>query len=356
MEVARLWLDNLTAEVERSEQAPKQFEHTVEFNAAAGPFKLTTKSGKAAQDNDRYVQWFMYWAGKQADAPEGVRFSLSFAAFHTVNQAGLATRLRIAPPPDGVGPGGSLLGGPFCDVAVRAGGREWQAHRVVLAAASPVLLGMLGGEMLEAQAAAVGFKEADEQVVELLLRHIYGEAIEVPLELLPALYGLADQYQLQSSLAMEARLLLSTVSVQPAALVRLLPAVHRLCRGAFSASWCSQAGGALPQVPPSEFTEWPPAVFTEVISQAQLQPDVMSAAEAWVEGQGKRVAVKKDNWQRLLDVIDWGAATREQLLAVQQWDSSRGVPGLLPKLFQALDALYVKMREGKAQRSESSDG
>jgi hypothetical protein len=36
-----------------------------------------------------------------------------------------------------------MLNGPFCDVAIRSGGAEVRAHRVVLVAASPVFLATL---------------------------------------------------------------------------------------------------------------------------------------------------------------------------------------------------------------------
>ncbi|KIY96950.1 hypothetical protein MNEG_11010 [Monoraphidium neglectum] len=370
--------------------------HHFYFNCPVGPCYVEASKGGAAPDDDCYVSYFVFWGGEKESAPKDVRFSIvveavsggchehlnallgtcvpsgsfaegwgedkalkwrplrnaviggarlqaSIALTTASDPASTDTRLRIGPPPGATLLGDSLLGGPFCDVAVRAGGRQWRAHRVVLAAASPALLGMLGGEMLEAQAAAVEFKEADEQVVELLLRHIYGEAIEVPLELLPALYGLADQYQLRSSLCMEARLLLSTVSVQPAALARLLPAVHHLCCAAFDASWCDQAAEALPKLQPCEYSAWPLDVFADVSREARPLPDVLTAANAWVEGQDAPGAAAAEVWDRLLDAVDWAAATRDDLRAVQQRLGSSGIPGLHAKLYEALDALYIKM-------------
>jgi hypothetical protein len=105
--------------------------------------------------------------------------------------ASLEIALRIPSTPSGnLNNIGAMLDGPLTDVAVTAGGRTFRAHRVVLAAASPVFLSMLDGDMREAREAAVELVGADAGAVELLLRHVYGGATEVPVSLALQLYAL----------------------------------------------------------------------------------------------------------------------------------------------------------------------
>ncbi|GBF90733.1 hypothetical protein Rsub_03034 [Raphidocelis subcapitata] len=116
---------------------------------------------------------------------------------------------------------GPMLDGDFTDVAVTAGGRTFRAHRVVLAATSPVFKSMLVGAMRGAREAAVELVGADAGVVELLLRHMYGCAIEVPASLALQLYALADQYQLAGELKQRLRLWLMALPLAPEALFEL---------------------------------------------------------------------------------------------------------------------------------------
>ncbi|KAI8472059.1 MAG: hypothetical protein J3K34DRAFT_219344 [Monoraphidium minutum] len=296
MQVARVWLDNLTADFQAYEPAPETVSHKFYFASPAGRFHVHITKGQLVQEKnssdgsssgDYYVGAFLYWGGAPTPVPAGVRYSMAIDAVKAEGRkavldalgvevpqdkwaigwgypksltwaqlraavtdggrlqlaiavatgggeaAGLDTTLRLPPPLGTAAPGGGMLGGPFCDVAVRAGGREFKAHRVVLAAASPALLRMFDGDMQEAAAAAVELQGADAAAVELLLQHIYGATIDAPLALLPALYGLADQYQLRTTLCQDMRLWLGAVDVQPAALAALAPAVHLRCQSVF---------------------------------------------------------------------------------------------------------------------------
>lgn len=76
-------------------------------------------------------------------------------------------------------------------------GRTFQCHKTVLYAASPVLQAMFtsGAAMSEGSSSTITVRDADPAVVEVLLRAIYCTKVDVPCQLVVALYKLADQYQ-----------------------------------------------------------------------------------------------------------------------------------------------------------------
>jgi hypothetical protein len=175
-----------------------------------------------------------------------------------------AAVLRVAPPSASCPPGfAPTLGGPFCDVALVADGdgsggaaAPLRAHRVVLSAASPVLAAMLGGpEWAESSAPEVTIGEADPECLELLVRHVYGAAVDVPLGLAPRLYGLADRLQLRTELAPQLLGWLAAVEPTPRVLCRLFPDAHRCghvkSRGLGAASLSDRNGLGLPGIRPS---------------------------------------------------------------------------------------------------------
>ena len=133
--------------------------------------------------------------------------------------------------------GGELPCERFADCSVRAGDRSWPANRVVLAAASPGFRSMLESDMQEGRNAEVVLQDADAGAVELLLRHIYGGAIEVPLGVALALYSLADQYCLKSDLAPRLRRWLAALPLTEEALAALAPAAYACCRTLWEGSW-----------------------------------------------------------------------------------------------------------------------
>ena len=148
--------------------------------------------------------------------------------------------------------GGELPCERFADCSVRAGDRSWPANRVVLAAASPTFRSMLESDMQEGRSAEVVLQGADAGAVELLLRHIYGGAIEVPLGVALALYSLADQYCLKSDLAPRLRRWLAALPLTEGALLALAPSAYACCRGVWEGSWRWQldlAWDEYPEVP-----------------------------------------------------------------------------------------------------------
>ena len=243
--------------------------------------------------------------------------------------------------------GGALLDGPFTDVAVAAGGQTFRAHRVVLAAASPVFLCMLDGGMREAREAAVELRDADPAVVELLLRHIYGGAIEVPLAQALPLYALADQYQLSSGLQRQLRLWLASLQLAPDALCGLFPAALYVCPQVATGSWSKQAVASLPALSAlPAFGSWPVDAVVEVLkAPAGPIPHAVSAAVRWMAGQEKP-AKQRHRWPRLLDCMPWRFATASELRAVRCHSKASVVPGLSELLFDAWERLGTRLPAG----------
>jgi hypothetical protein len=290
---------------------------------------------------------------------------LQLAAHAAAGPGGPSMGFPLAPRGDDVafvaGEGPLMLNGRFADAVVRAGGREWRVHRVVLAAASPALRSMLESDMVEGRQAAVELHGADPEAVELFLIHIYGGAIDVPLRAALQLYGLADQYQLASGLARCLRVWLAAVPLSPAALAALLPTAFCTCPPVFQESWLQQAQRALASMPAHPaFAAWPADALIEVLhysSTFSRETVVMrggdivvlprepcrvetcfAAAAAWAAAQAP--AEGAAHWPRLLDALNWSAATAADLRALRRHIES--VPGLQERLMDACLALATR--------------
>lgn len=76
-------------------------------------------------------------------------------------------------------------------------GRTLPCHKSILCAASPVLRAMFtsSSAMSDASSNSITIREAEPEVVELLLKAIYCMTVDVPCHLFVALFKLADQYQ-----------------------------------------------------------------------------------------------------------------------------------------------------------------
>ena len=232
---------------------------------------------------------------------------------------------------------------PFTDVAVTAGGRTFRAHRVVLAGASPVFLGMLDGDMREAREAAVELAGADAGAVELLLRHLYSNPIEVPVSSALQLYALADQYQVAGGPQQRLRLWLMALQLAPEALCELVPAARTLCPGAYSDSLRLQATKALDQLSPlPAFAGWPVDAVVDVMEWAKPLP-AFNAAVAWVEAHPQPAGQRQDTWPRLLDAVFRGMAWTTDLEGMQHHPSAGRVPGLQERLIAAYHELCKRL-------------
>jgi hypothetical protein len=249
--------------------------------------------------------------------------------------------------------GGMLDGGPFTDVAVSGGGRTFRAHRIVLATASPVFLRMLDGGMREAREAAVELVGADASAVALLLRHVYGGAIEVPVSLALQLYALADQYQLASGLQECLRLGLMALQLAPEALCELAPAARTLCPLAFTCNIRGQGAKTLGQLSPlPAFAGWPADAVVEVMSWATPLA-AFKAAVAWMEAQPNK-AKRPDTWPRLLRAAAWSKLSSSDLAAVRQHPGFASVPGLAERVADACLALCARLEAEAAAKPQQS--
>lgn len=232
----------------------------------------------------------------------------------------------------------SALNGDFADVVIKAGGRTFKAHRVILAHASPALRGMLRSGMQEARAAEVELQDADSAAVQLLLTHIYGGEVRVPVALVPELYGLADQYQLRSDLGWQLRLWLSTVRMEAAALCNLLPAIHRVCPQACEVSLFEQAAKAGRQVVGMEgFGAWPLNLLVEVVRKGDPRTGFDMGLK-WIDAQ-PRPAKQRHHWPRLLDAINWGEGDELHYSAIRRAAAAAEVPGLQERLLDECQQL-----------------
>ncbi|GBF95387.1 hypothetical protein Rsub_08349 [Raphidocelis subcapitata] len=398
-----LKLDKLANELRQREWRREELQLDLEFKSSLGPCFIKLVGLKQIDGgDDHWMGGYFFWRGAKEAAPADVPFAFELA---TVEEGGsrellgcfgasvgdawkkgqgqgtadlckwselrrallsgcsLQMAVVLLPPSDAaatldtalridnklsdsaltaIGP---MLDGPFTDVAVTAGGRTFRAHRVVLAAASPVFLSMLDGAMREAREAAVELVDADAGALELLLRHVYGCAIEVPVSLALQLYALADQYQLAAGLQQRLRLWLAALRLAPEALVELVPAARTLCPAAWYGGLCQQAASVLSQLSPlPAFAGWPVDAVVEVMGTARPL-NAFGAVVAWMEAQPQPAADERDEWPRLLDAVPWAMVSSSDLWAMRQHPGAALVPGLQERLLQ----LYNEMCEAYAK-------
>jgi hypothetical protein len=251
-----------------------------------------------------------------------------------------AARLRVGPLLGGAFAG---MPGAFCDARLKTTcGAAFDVHRAVLAAASPVFASMLAGGMAEAAAAEAELRCTTAEAAGLLVAHIYGETIEVPLSAALQLYALADAYQIRSGLAQQLRMWLGALRLPPAELAALVPAAAVACEAAFTSSLASQAAAAAAELAtsPDRLRGWPLSAAVAVVKEAELLP-AFQLASAWVgawdstqeqtQRQQRRRQqhgqdVRMDAQQQQQPMDDDGEAA-ERGLKRQQLQSCGGQPG-----------------------------
>ncbi|GBF95388.1 hypothetical protein Rsub_08350 [Raphidocelis subcapitata] len=405
LQTTTLALDQLAGAVRQHQAPPEELRLKFPFQSPLGACYIVIKTREPV-GSDRWMGGYLFWSGSKEDAPAGVPFAFELAAVKeggarqllgcfgtSVSDAwkkgqgqgtadlckwselrgavlggcSLQMAVVVLPPSSAAATSdtalhvsdsrdsaltaiGPMLDGPFTDVAVTAGGRTFRAHRVVLAAASPVFLSMLDGAMREAREAMVELVDVDAGALELLLRHVYGCAIEVPVSLALQLYALADQYQLAAGLQQRLRLWLAALRLAPEALVELVPAARTLCHAAWNGGLCQQAASVISQLSPlPAFAGWPVDAVVEVMQGAGPLA-AFNAAVAWVEVQPQPAAMR-DEWPRLLDAVPWARASNSNLRAMRHHASAALVPGLEGRLLQVYDNLFEAQA---AARSENA--
>lgn len=116
----------------------------------------------------------------------------------------------------------------FCDVTLCASGKEYQAHKVILAAQSPVFSAMFEHNMEENQNNRVDVTDIEGEVLEELLRFIYtGKVVNLEnlaKDLLPA----ADKYGFERLKVLCGKALCQNISIENATEILVLADMYRL--------------------------------------------------------------------------------------------------------------------------------
>ena len=104
----------------------------------------------------------------------------------------------------------------FCDVTIKVKGKEFKAHRVVLAAASPFFLTLLTSDMRESneQVIKIELEEATAPVMEDVLKYIYTGNATVADERAHNLFATADYLLLPGLKTMAGNVLTETITVE----------------------------------------------------------------------------------------------------------------------------------------------
>lgn len=243
------------------------------------------------------------------------------------------------------------LNGPFADVVVTAGNRQFRAHRLVLCSStvlehllSSSASGSTAGGAAGVTVATLPLHGADAWAAELLLQHMYGHDLEIWLSEAVQLYSLAERYGVRSRMAAQLRLWLSAVHVVPELLSRILPAAHESCPQACRSTLYSQASRCLVEILDQRpnLVIWPLDLVTIVMSKAQPMAS-FGAATAWVTAQStyRRDEVTSD-WSRLLAAVQWSKAGQDDLREIMRSKGGDQIPGLRERLWEALDAICTR--------------
>lgn len=104
--------------------------------------------------------------------------------------------------------------GLFADVTVTVGARQFQLHRLVLAAQSSFFRSMFTSDLKEARDRVIELKDVSAAVFQLLVDYIYHGTVRLRLELLQDTYEMADMYQLTALFQECSRFLSRTLEVK----------------------------------------------------------------------------------------------------------------------------------------------
>ncbi|XP_065203942.1 speckle-type POZ protein-like [Planococcus citri] len=114
------------------------------------------------------------------------------------------------------------------DVILSVNGKEYPAHKVILAARSPVFCAMFKHNTKENELNRVDINDINEAVVEAMLKYIYTGKCNDSDELVEGLLVAADKYDLRRLKSMCAKRLINRLSAESAANVLILADMHHL--------------------------------------------------------------------------------------------------------------------------------
>ncbi|XP_065203947.1 speckle-type POZ protein B-like [Planococcus citri] len=112
------------------------------------------------------------------------------------------------------------------DVILSVNGKEYPAHKVVLAARSPVFCAMFTHSTKESELNRVEIEDIHEAVVEGMLKYIYTGKCDGSDELAEGLLAAADKYDLRGLKIICAKKLIRGLSVENATNVLILADIH----------------------------------------------------------------------------------------------------------------------------------
>ncbi|XP_065205342.1 speckle-type POZ protein-like [Planococcus citri] len=122
---------------------------------------------------------------------------------------------------------GSLLENPnLADVVLSTNGNDYPAHKIILAACSPVFAAMFKHDAKENEENRVYIDDIDEKVVSEMLQFIYTGKCEKLAELATGLLAAADKYDLNRLKMICANELYEKLSVENAASILTLADMH----------------------------------------------------------------------------------------------------------------------------------
>ncbi|XP_078352353.1 kelch-like protein 12 [Oculina patagonica] len=104
----------------------------------------------------------------------------------------------------------------FCDVTVAVKDKEFKAHKVVLAAASPFIRSLLASDMRESKEELIKIKleEATASVMEAVLQYVYTGNVSVTAEIAHDLIATADYLLLPGLKTMACNFLKKKVTIE----------------------------------------------------------------------------------------------------------------------------------------------
>jgi len=114
----------------------------------------------------------------------------------------------------------------FSDVTLKTKGRSFRAHRVILAARSPVFRAMFSHNMQETKSNEVIIKDIEGDVLEELIRFIYTNKVNDVAKIARPLLAAADKYALESLKTMCESALISQMTVEDVADTLVLSDLH----------------------------------------------------------------------------------------------------------------------------------